>query len=141
MASIHFFSEDIDFVPEHKMHIRTWLKAAAAAEGYSLGELNLIFCSDEYLLGINQEFLNHDTYTDIITFDHSEESGLIIGDIFVSVERVQDNAQTYQVSVTDELHRVIIHGLLHLVGYGDSSPADKAQMTAKENHYLALRPF
>lgn len=141
MASIHFFSEDTDFVPKQKMHLRTWLKAAAAAEGHTLGELNLIFCSDDYLLGINQEFLNHDTYTDIVTFDHSEGRERIIGDIFISVDRVQDNARTYQVAESDELHRVIIHGLLHLMGYDDASPADKAQMTDKENHYLALRQF
>lgn len=139
MAGINFFNEDIDFNLKNKIKLKTWIKEAIKAEGYKLNELNFIFCSDNYLLEINRQYLNHNTFTDIITFDNSEVNKLIVGDIFISYERVCDNASKFAVSEEDELHRVIIHGTLHLLGYKDKSNMDKALMTQKEDHYLQLR--
>jgi len=138
---IRFFSEDIKLLLKNKTQLRDWFINTAKAEGNSIKELNYIFCSDTYLLEMNQSYLNHDTYTDIITFDNSETEVEIQGDIFISVDRVRENAQTFGINEQDELHRVMIHGLLHLLGYGDKSKAEKAKMTEKENYYLALRPF
>ena len=138
---IRFFSEDIKLLLKNKAQLRDWFIATAKKEGANIKGLNYVFCSDTYLLEMNQSYLNHDTYTDIITFDNSETDDVIQGDIFISVERVRENAQTFGINEQDELHRVMIHGLLHLLGYGDKSKAEKAKMTEKENHYLALRPF
>ena len=138
---VFFFEEDIKFKPKRKVGLREWLKHTALAEGQKIRELNYIFCSDQYLLGINQQYLNHDTYTDIITFDHSEDQQLIIGDIFISIDRIRDNALSLSLSETDELHRVMIHGLLHLLGYKDKAKNDKQIMTQKEDFYLLKRDF
>lgn len=139
--AIHFFREEIDFVLREKTAIRNWIKETISKESHALKEINFIFCSDEYLLQINREYLNHDTLTDIITFDNSEIPGKIIGDIFISVERIRENARKFEVAERDELHRVMIHGLLHLLGYADKDKKAKAQMTEKENQYLGLRQF
>ena len=139
MRNIHFFSEDTDYKPKQKNALRTWIKETVRVEGYKTGEINLVLCSDTYLLDINQQYLQHDTYTDIVTFDSSEDEGVIAGDIFISIDRVRENAATFQVSEVDELHRVIIHGILHLCGYGDKEKEDKALMTEKEDFYLARR--
>jgi len=139
--AIHFFSEDIDFNLRKKLQVRQWVKQTILAEGKRLGELNFIFCSDSYLLEINKQYLDHDTYTDIVTFDNSTEPGKITGDIFISIDRIRENARNFKVSETDELHRVIIHGVLHLLGYKDKSKPDKLLMTRKEDEYLALREF
>lgn len=136
--SIHFFSEDIAFTLKNKTAVRSWITKTISLEKKKLKELSLIFCSDEYLLAVNRQYLQHDTYTDIITFDYGE-SDTIAGDIFISIERIKENAARLQLSETDELHRVIIHGVLHLLGYKDKSPAEKSLMTAKEDHYLAQR--
>ncbi len=141
MPAIHFFEEDTVYKLRDKIKVRQWITAAVVEEGYSLRELTYVFCSDEYLLKINQEYLDHDTYTDIITFDNSEEEGKITGDIFISIPRVKENAMKFSVSETDELHRVIIHGTLHLLGYKDKTPANKKKMTEKEDYYLAKRAF
>ncbi|WP_345954174.1 rRNA maturation RNase YbeY [Mucilaginibacter sp. PAMB04168] len=141
MAAIHFFTEDTGYKLKNKLPLKRWIKDTIAAEGYRLNELNYILCSDAYLLQINQQYLNHDTYTDIVTFDNSEKADTITGDIFISVERTQENAIKFNVSPETELHRVIIHGALHLLGYKDKKPADKQLMTAKENEYLALKSF
>lgn len=141
MAAIHFFSEETDFVPKQKIALRAWLRETAQAEGFSIGELNFVFCPDEYLLTINQQYLQHDTFTDIVTFDNSEKEGQIAGDVFISIDRVRENAQKYRVSEVEELHRVIIHGLLHLCGYGDKKPAEKRKMTEKEDYFLSRRRF
>ena len=140
-AKIHFFTEDIAFTLKQKTHLRKWISDSVQAENAYVGELNFIFCSDEYLLKINQEYLDHDTYTDIITFDSSEEENEISGDIFISVERVKENAAQFNIDFQHELHRVIIHGVLHLIGFLDKKPADKALMTSKEDQYLNLRFF
>ncbi|MEJ7691938.1 rRNA maturation RNase YbeY [Daejeonella sp.] len=136
---INFFIEDISFNLKRKILLRKWVESCIKAEGYRLRELNFIFCSDNYLLGINQEYLKHDTFTDIITFDNSEDDKLIAGDIFISVDRVNENAISFKVSRQDELHRVMIHGTLHLLGYPDKGKEAKAVMTKKENYYLANR--
>jgi probable rRNA maturation factor len=139
MAKINFFSESLDFTLPHPRKTAAWITAVIKKEKQSLQELNYIFCADEHLHKINQEYLNHNTYTDIITFDNSEESGKIEGDIFISIDRVKDNAVKYKVDFLDELHRVIIHGTLHLLGYGDKAKADKELMREKEDTYLSLR--
>jgi len=136
---VFFFEEDTRFKPKNKSALRQWIKDTAEAEGYQLKELNYIFCSDNYLIGINRQYLNHDTYTDIITFDNSETDRTIVGDIFISIERVRDNAAKFATGETDELHRVIIHGALHLLGYTDKTKSAKTLMTQKEDDYLARR--
>ena len=138
---INFFSEETDFKPKKVKALRNWLLKSIEAEKYSLEELNFIYCSDEYLLKINKEYLNHDTYTDTVTFDNSEIKGKILGDIFISIDRVRENAKTFSTTTEDELHRVMIHSTLHLLGYKDKSTKDKTEMTAKENEYLQLREF
>lgn len=136
---IHFFNEDISFTLKQKDHTRAWINQTILSEGYHLNELTFIFCNDDYLLNINRQYLNHDTYTDIITFDNSEVEGEITGDIFISIDRIRDNAAKFGVSVQDELHRVIIHGTLHLLGYRDKTRTEKALMTEKEDAYLLTR--
>jgi len=141
MPAISFFEEDIPFKLKNKAQVRQWITDTIIAEGYKLKELSYIFCSDVYLLQINQQYLDHDTYTDIITFDNSEEEGRIIGDIFISIDRIRENALKFNVSETDELHRVIVHGALHLLGYEDKSAGGKENMTQKEDFYLNRRNF
>lgn len=137
--AIHFFTEEISYSLKKKTLLKTWIKSVIEAEGYQLQELNFILCSDEYLLRINQDYLNHDTYTDVITFDNSEELKMILGDIFISIDRVKDNAKQNKVTTHDELCRIIIHGTLHLLGYRDKTKKAKLEMTAKEDFYLNRR--
>lgn len=140
-GSINFFSEDITYNVKQKLKLKNWIRDTIAEEGQKLNEINFIFCSDDYLLQINQQFLKHSTYTDIITFDNSEKSGYIVADIFISIERILENAGKFKTSVTDELHRVLIHGTLHLLGYTDKPKTKKVLMTAMEDKYLKLRTF
>jgi len=139
--SIKFFTEDTSYQLRQRTEIRTWLKSIAKREKYSIQELNYIFCSDEYLLQMNKDFLDHDYYTDIITFDNSEVKGKIEGDIFISIDRVKDNAQLQNTSLKDELHRVLVHGLLHLTGYKDKTSKEQEIMRKKEDSSLSLRKF
>jgi len=132
---IAFLTEDITFELKEKLKHKAWLKEAAKAEGFRIGELNYIFCSDVYLLDINQKYLGHDTLTDIVTFDNSEEPKMIEGDIFISIERIRENALKFDTAAS-ELKRVMIHGLLHLAGYKDKDKAQKELMTLKENEHL-----
>jgi probable rRNA maturation factor len=132
---ITFSKEDIAFTLPDKNKHKAWLKGVAKNEGKNIGELNYIFCSDDYLLQINQEYLNHDTLTDIVTFDNSDGGKLIEGDIFISYERVKENGEKLGTSDT-ELHRVMVHGLLHLLGYKDKKKEDKVLMTEKEDYYI-----
>jgi probable rRNA maturation factor len=141
MPAINFFEEDVTYKLKDKAKVRKWITDTIVAEGYKLQDLTYIFCSDEYLLTINQKYLDHDTFTDIITFDNSEYEGEITGDIFISIPRILENAAKFKVTDADELHRVIIHGALHLLGYTDKKPADKQKMTEKEDYYLAKRQF
>jgi len=134
-SKINFFTEEIKFILRDKIAIRKWLIDAAANEGCRIEEVNIIFCSDAYLSEHNQRYLKHSTLTDIITFDYSEGKNLS-GDIFISIERVCENAIKYKVSENQELKRVIIHGILHLCGYKDKTAADKKQMREKEDEYM-----
>jgi rRNA maturation RNase YbeY len=131
---INYFFEEIK---EFNTGIKTtdWISQTIINEGKTVGEINIIFCNDEYLLKINQEHLTHDYYTDIITFDYSENT-LISGDLFISKDRVEENAEEYKVSFENELNRVIIHGILHLIGYNDKSELEIKEMRTKENYYL-----
>ena len=135
---VSFFSEDIDFKVVNPLKTKKWIKNASISEGYELSQLNYVFCSDEYLLEINKQYLDHDYFTDIITFDNSEEDNQLEGDIYISVDRVRDNATTFHTDFDTEMRRVLIHGLLHLAGYEDSSEALKTAMRAKEDEYLRL---
>lgn len=139
--AIHFFEEEITFSFKNKRSIKTWIRETIESQKYKLGELNFIFCSDEYLLSMNVGYLNHHTYTDIITFDQSEEEEVISGDIFISVDRLKENAQKFGVTEADELCRLLIHGTLHLLGHTDKSPKQRAEMTRMEDLYLAKRTF
>jgi probable rRNA maturation factor len=141
MPAITFFEEDITYKLKNKKAVRHWITETIKAEGFKLKELTYIFCSDSYLLQINQQYLKHDTYTDIITFDNSETNKLISGDIFISIDRIRENAVKFNISETDELHRVIIHGALHLLGYKDKTAVTKEKMTLKEDYYLNMRGF
>lgn len=133
---IRFFNEDVPYKLPKKQVTRQWLKQQVEREGFAVGDLNYIFCSDEHVLQVNRDYLQHDYYTDIITFDQSEEDDKIEGDIFVSVERVADNATQLGVSAEQEMRRVLAHGLLHLCGYGDKTDEEAAQMRAKEEEWL-----
>jgi len=139
MADILFFNESIDFQPKQKIALRNWLKKTAKEEGFKISELNYIFCSDEHVWEMNKQYLDHDTYTDILTFDNGEEEGVLLGDIFISVDRVRENAEKFKVSFEDELHRVMVHGVLHLCGYDDLDDQALKIMREKEDYYLALR--
>ena len=141
MPAINFFEEDIAYKLKHKTALRQWITNTIDAEGFKLKELNYIFCSDSYLLQINQQYLNHDTYTDIVTFDNSDIDEVIVGDIFISIDRIRENAVKFGITETDELHRVIIHGALHLLGYKDKTAITKQKMTKKEDFYLNKRDF
>jgi len=132
---IQFCTEDITFSLKEKLKHKAWLNEVAKQEGKKILELTYVFCSDEYLLQINQEYLNHDTLTDIVTFDNSEDPKKIEGDIFISIERVLENGNKLGTSDT-ELERVMVHGLLHLLGYKDKKKEDKALMTEKEDFYI-----
>lgn len=135
-SNIEFHSEG-DFVLSNPHEIKDWFAEAAIKEGKVMGALNFIFCDDTYLHKLNFEFLKHDTYTDIITFDYSVGNELI-GDVYISVERVKENAVTFDVTFENELKRVLIHGLLHLCGYKDKTVQEADEMRAKENKYLNI---
>jgi len=141
MPSIAFFEEDINYKLKNKIRVKQWINSTIRAEGFKLSELAYVFCSDAYLLKINQQYLDHDTYTDIITFDNSERDDVVLGDIFISIDRIRENAAKFNVSENTELHRVIVHGVLHLLGYKDKTIADKQKMTEKEDFYLGKRDF
>lgn len=135
---VRYYFEDIKFQYKSRRFNNAWLRCVAEREQCRLGDLNIIFCSDPYLLNINLQYLGHDYYTDIITFDYSEKP-VVSGDLFISIDTVRDNASFYGAGFDEELHRVIVHGLLHLIGYDDHTDADIAQMRLKENESLSLR--
>ena len=136
--AVHFFSEDVPFELPEKLRRKRWLKKLADTSGFRIKELNYIFCSDEYLYQMNVDYLNHDTYTDIITFDNSEKTGELEGDIFVSVDRVRENAISLKVEEGTELTRVLAHGLLHLMGYKDKNKEEASLMRSKEEEAIEL---
>ncbi len=133
---ILFHFEDVTFDIPDEDKLKDWLCSVAEKEEKPFFEVNYIFCSDEYLRKINIEYLNHDYYTDIITFPYDDEA--VHGDMFISSERVTENAQTNSVSFYQELYRVMVHGVLHMIGYGDKTPAEEKIMREKENVYLKL---
>jgi rRNA maturation RNase YbeY len=130
--------EDVDFVPPAQERILIWFTKVCENKGFHLNELNLIFCSDSYLLEMNRRYLNHDYFTDIITFDYVDNQN-VSGDLFISIERVRENAQMLNISFEDELDRVMVHGLLHLVGYQDNTKSKQAEIKAQEDFCLTLR--
>ncbi len=134
---VAFYFQDTDFKLKHKTRIKNWLKLVAESEIFVLSDISVIFCSDNYILDINQRFLGHDYFTDIITFDYTE-GDRISGDLFVSVDSVRENAAEYGTEFEDELHRVIVHGILHLIGYDDHTDEDVKVMRSKEDYYLSL---
>jgi rRNA maturation RNase YbeY len=129
------FNYETDFKLSSEAQISKWILNAIASENHKLEEINYVFCNDNYLHKLNVEFLDHDTLTDIISFDYSIGK-IIQGDIFISVERVADNAKDFSVPFNEELHRVIIHGILHYCGYKDKSDEEAKVMREKENYYL-----
>ena len=133
---ISYHTQDIKFSFKGKRLHTKWISSVVQEEGYHLGDLAFIFCSDAYLLDMNKAYLAHDYYTDIITFDYTEGSK-ISGDLFISVDTVKANAQTYSVAFLHELRRVLVHGVLHLLGYNDSNPAEVQIMREKEDYYLS----
>ncbi len=135
---VRYFIQDTDFLFKRRAVHNAWLKAVAVEENCRLGEISVIFCSDAYLLDMNRKYLGHDYFTDIITFDYSEGE-LLSGDLFISVDTVRSNASFYSAEFDDELDRVIVHGLLHLIGYDDHSEEEFAAMKEKENYYLSKR--
>ncbi|MBN2614275.1 MAG: rRNA maturation RNase YbeY [Bacteroidales bacterium] len=123
-----------------KLHSK-WIRAVLEEEGFNLGQIGYIFCNDEYILEINKKFLQHDTYTDIITFPQGDlDSTIISGDIYISIDRVYDNAEKFDKTFENELGRVMVHGILHLMGYDDHTDEDRLVMRAKEDYYLSLQP-
>jgi len=131
------FNYETDFELENEAQYEDWISRIIESEGFDEGEINYIFCDDEYLHKINVEYLDHDTLTDIISFDYTV-GNLIQGDIFVSIERVQDNASDFNVSFEEELKRVLSHGVLHYCGYKDKSPKDEALMRSKEDEKMQM---
>ena len=134
-----YFFEDIKFSFKGRRDNNAWLKAVAESEVKRLGSINIIFCSDNYILDVNQRYLGHDYFTDIITFDYCEDD-VLSGDLFISIDTVRENAGFYKAdSFDNELQRVMVHGLLHLIGYDDQTPEQQKVMREKENYYLDFR--
>jgi len=138
MPAINFFSEQIRFKLSNPKKTTSWIKSVIKKECCRLNSLNYVFCSDEYLKEINIQYLRHKTYTDIITFNYNPAEGVVEGEIYISVDRVRENAKTFKTDFQTELHRVIIHGVLHLIGFNDKSKSEKALMREKEDSYLSL---
>lgn len=135
---IRYYYEDTDFIFKNKTLNSRWLRLVAESEIKRVGDISIIFCSDNYILDINQKYLQHDYFTDIITFDYCQDDRLS-GDLFISVDSVRENSIEYGTDFPDELNRVIVHGILHLIGYDDHTDEDIAEMRKKENYYLSLR--
>ena len=135
---IRYFQEDIRFDLKQKMQNNRWLKMVAGSEMRRIGAVNIIFCSDNYILDVNMRYLQHDYFTDIITFDYCE-GNILSGDLFISVDSVRENAVLYGAEFDEELNRVMVHGLLHLIGYDDHTEEEQKTMREKEDYYLSLR--
>ena len=135
---VRYYNENVDFVIMIKLLNNRWLKTVAGSEMKKLGNISIIFCSDDYILDVNMKYLQHDYFTDIITFDYCEKD-FLNGDLFISIDSVRENALYYGTEFADELNRVMVHGLLHLIGYDDHSEEDIKMMRYKENYYLELR--
>ena len=139
--SIFFFKESIKFRLSVRKQLKDWILEIIKKEGYSISNINFIFCTDSSLRKINKQYLYHDYFTDIITFDNSVLKKTIEGDIFISIERVIVNSKKFTSSFNDELHRVMAHGVLHLIGYGDKTKSQKTEMKTREDFWLKRRTF
>lgn len=135
---IAYYTQDTDFVFKGKQFNNKWLRMVAESEIKRIGDISIIFCSDNYILDINMKYLQHDYFTDVITFDYCEGDKLS-GDLFISVDTVRENAKLYNTDFNDELNRVMVHGILHLIGYDDHSQKDKQLIRKKEDYYLSFR--
>jgi rRNA maturation RNase YbeY len=135
MNQIDFFFEDIEAISFHHNTLIEKVKYLINNEIKTIGDISVVFCSDDYLLAMNKEYLDHDYYTDIITFDYVEDN-VISGDLFISIDRIKENAEQYSIKVLNELYRVVFHGVLHLVGYNDKTDEEQEIMTKMENYYL-----
>lgn len=135
--SVMYFSEDVPFPQLKKRRTSNWIKEVIISEEKRVGDISFIFCSDNYLLEVNKKYLDHDYFTDIITFDYVED-GQINGDIFISIDRVTENSKDFNTTLNNELHRILVHGILHLLGYKDKIEKDKMLMTEKEDYYLKV---
>ena len=136
--AVKYYTDDCTYLLPQKRLTAAWLRDVALSEGYTLGDVNYIFCSAQRLLEMNRQYLGHDYFTDVITFDYSDRkgTGIVSGDIFIDVETVADNARQYGVTALQEMRRVVVHGVLHLCGQGDKTPRTNAQMHRKEDKYL-----
>ena len=137
-CEINFFKENVSYIIRKKGNLRRWICKTIEDEGKAGGEISFIMCDDSFLSELNFRYLKHKTLTDILTFSSDDENGNLSGDIFISFPRVKENAVKFNQKTEDELHRVMIHGILHLIGYNDSSKHGKLEMTSKENFYLAM---
>ena len=137
---VRYYNDQTNFRLRDKRKIASWLKAVAQEEGYALGDVTYIFCSSEVHRKMNIDFIGHDYFTDVITFDYSDlkGEGIVSGDIFIDVDTVKDNARIYGATFTSEMHRIIVHGVLHLCGQKDKIPRAEKQMHRKEDKYLKL---
>ncbi|MCU0370735.1 MAG: rRNA maturation RNase YbeY [Bacteroidales bacterium] len=138
---IYFFLEEVNCYLKHKRKIREWIIKSAENEDFTVGVLNYILTNDNILVQLNKEYLHHFTLTDIITFDMSENEGEISGDIYISIDRARENAKEYRVSLNNEINRLMIHGILHLMGYKDKTNEEREMMRSKEEFYLSLPPW
>ena len=134
---VYFHTEDISFVFKNKRKVSSWLNSVVTSFDKKVGTLNYIFCSDQYLYSINKTYLNHDNFTDIITFNYCD-GNKISGDLFISIDRVKEYSTLNNIEFNIEIHRVIVHGVLHLCGYNDKTNAEKRIIKEKENHFLSL---
>ena len=140
-SSIDFFKENVKFRILHADELKKWILKAFKTHKKNILQINYIFCSDKYLLAMNKKFLHHNYFTDIITFDNSTVPGIIEADIFISVDRIRANAEKFRTLFKDELHRVMIHGPLHLIGFNDKKPSQKKEMQEAEEIWLGKRKF
>ncbi|MCX6274447.1 MAG: rRNA maturation RNase YbeY [Bacteroidetes bacterium] len=140
-SPIHFFKEDVSFRLLKQEELKKWILLAFKKNETTVIDINFIFCSDKYLLKLNKEYLGHNYFTDIITFDNSKENGIVEADIFISSERVMANAKKFKTGFRDELHRVMIHGALHLMGYDDKTAKAEKAMRQAEEYWLSKRNF
>jgi probable rRNA maturation factor len=141
MGGVRFFTEDTNYKLLNKRKLELWIKSVISSYNKSIGEINFIICSDVHLHQMNVEYLDHDTYTDIITFDNSESDDKIEGELYISIDRIKENANEFTSEVSSELHRVMAHGVLHLIGFKDKTKPQQEEMRINEDHCLTLRDF
>lgn len=137
-SRIKFYSEEINFILHNRIKVKKWLSKVIDEEGKGQPAISYVFCSDPYLLELNKKYLNHTSFTDILTFPDVTTDGKMTGDIFISIDRIRENAEKYDQPFETELYRVMVHGALHLLGYNDKSKKDKELMTSKEDYYLSM---